>query len=53
MKIGEKPFWEVNVANIQNVDLEAECLKPKRYRSVYPPIIFTQADLEFCISHNN
>lgn len=46
VKRGEKQFWEVNVAKAQNVALEAECLKPKRYGSVCPPIVFTQANLE-------
>ncbi|PSB28902.1 protein kinase domain-containing protein [Chlorogloea sp. CCALA 695] len=46
VKRGEKQFWEVNVANASNVALEAECLKPKRYGSVCPSIVFTQADLE-------
>jgi serine/threonine-protein kinase len=45
-KIGEKQFWKINVANAQNVALEAECLKPKRYGSMCLPIVFTQADLE-------
>jgi eukaryotic-like serine/threonine-protein kinase len=46
VKRGEKQFWEINVTNTQNVAVEAECLKPKRYGSVCPSVVFTQADLE-------
>lgn len=46
VKRGEKQFWEVNVTNTQNVALEAECLKPQRYGSACPSVVFTQADLE-------
>lgn len=46
VKRGEKQFWEINVANAQNVALEAECVKPKRYSSYCPSLVFTQADLE-------
>lgn len=46
VKRGEKQFWEVDVANAQNVALEAECVKTKRYSSYCPSVVFTQADLE-------
>lgn len=42
---GEKQSWKIDVTNIQNVALEAECLKSTRYDNC-PPITFTQAELE-------
>lgn len=44
VKRGEKQFWEVDVTNTQNIALEAECIKTKRYSSTCPSIVFTQAD---------
>lgn len=46
VKRGEKQFWEVNVTNTQNIALEAECIKTRRYQSFCPSVVFTQADLE-------
>lgn len=46
VKRGDKQFWELDVVNVQNVALEAECIKTKRYKNLCPSVIFTQADLE-------
>ncbi len=46
VKRGDKQFWEVDVANIQNLALEAECIKTRKYNSLCPSVIFTQASLE-------
>lgn len=46
VKKGEKQFWKVDVANVQNIALEAECVKTKRYNNICPSVVFTQANLE-------
>ena len=46
VKRGEKQVWEVDITNTQNIALEAECIKTRRYQSFCPSVVFTQADLE-------
>lgn len=43
---GEPQSWEIDVTNVQNIALEAECIKPKQYNNSCPSVVFTQADLE-------
>ncbi|MBW4639290.1 MAG: protein kinase [Gloeocapsa sp. UFS-A4-WI-NPMV-4B04] len=43
---GEPQSWEIDVTNVQNIALEAECIKPKQYNNSCPSVVFTQAELE-------
>ena len=43
---GEPQLWEIDVTNVQNIALEAECIKTKKYDRRCPSVVFTQADLE-------
>jgi len=42
---GEIKTWGVNIANVQNVALEAECIKNSNVPKVCPALVFTQIDL--------
>ena len=51
---GGKQFWKIDITNVQNVALQAECIKGDTYQSrgyneqleLCPALVFTQADLE-------
>lgn len=43
---GEPQSWEIDVTNVQNIALEAECIKPKKYDRLCPSVVFTKAELE-------
>ncbi len=42
---GEIKTWGVNIANVQNVALEAECINSSKVPNVCPALVFTQVDL--------
>lgn len=42
---GEIKTWGVNIADVQNVALEAECIKSSNVPNVCPALVFTQIDL--------
>lgn len=42
---GEIKTWGVNIADVQNVALEAECIKSSNVPNVCPALVFTQVDL--------
>ncbi len=42
---GEIQTWGVNIADVQNVALEAECIKSSNIPKVCPALVFTQVDL--------
>ena len=52
---GGKQFWKIDITNVQNVALQAECIKGNTYISnggygqkfeLCPALVFNQADLE-------
>ncbi len=42
---GEIKTWGVNISDVQNVALEAECIKNSNIPKVCPALVFTQVDL--------
>ncbi len=42
---GEIKTWGVNVAEVQNIALEAECIKSSNVSGICPALVFTQVDL--------
>lgn len=42
---GEIKTWGVNIADVQNVALEAECIKSSNISNICPALVFTQVDL--------
>lgn len=42
---GKITTWGVDIANVQNVALEAECIKSSKVPNVCPALVFTQVDL--------
>jgi len=55
---GGKQFWKIDVSNVQNIAMQAECIKGDKYTDrsfsdtrgqqfeLCPALVFTQADLE-------
>lgn len=42
---GEIKTWGLNIADVQNVALEAECIKTTNIPKICPALVFTQVDL--------
>ncbi len=42
---GEVKTWRLNIANVQKVALEAECIKSNNLPKICPALVFTQVDL--------
>ncbi|WP_009631534.1 serine/threonine protein kinase [Synechocystis sp. PCC 7509] len=42
---GEIKTWGVNIADVENVALEAECIKSSNISNTCPALVFTQVDL--------